>query len=111
MDIENAQLRQNYQFLHPIPKTDLTYRTHRVLTRQEFQVDLRIENIRNNIQLTENNEDELLPNTNFNVELFHNPDVLIASQNNYNNNNWQMYFNRYIIPGDGNFSFVQLIIV
>jgi len=101
MDIENAQLREQYQSIHPIPDTDLTFRTHRVLTPQEFQVNLRIENIRNNIQLTENNEEEVQPNTNFYVESFHNPDVSIVSQSN-NHNNWQMYFNRYIIPGDGN---------
>jgi len=47
--------------------------------------------MRNNIQLTENIEDESEHNANFNVELFHNPDVQIASQVQ-NNNNWQMNF-------------------
>jgi len=36
MDIENAQVRQHYQSLHPIPETYMTYRNHRVLTPQEF---------------------------------------------------------------------------
>ena len=49
LDIENAQLREIYQFNHPIDNTDITYRNHRVLTPQEFEVNNRIDNIRNNV--------------------------------------------------------------
>jgi len=41
-DLHNAQIRQQYQLLHPIPNTDMTQRNYRVLTPQAYDSNLPI---------------------------------------------------------------------
>ena len=41
-DIEKAKLRSNYQKDHPLLENDMTYRTYKVLTSQEYQNNVKI---------------------------------------------------------------------
>lgn len=78
--------------------TDMTYRTHRVLTPQEYENNIRIENLQ---QLLDNN-------MNYDVQLHINEHrELQQNKDESNTENWSRYFHRIIIPGDGNCFFIS----
>jgi len=76
----------------------MTFRTHRVLTPQEYEVNNRIQRIQDTEFDTEKplSESQLSPLP---------PELILGQQNDchlYENDYWQLFFQRYIINGDGN---------